>query len=405
MKLQPGLGATARNAKALLGPLLEQSVVGIYLLDRDGAIAYINPRFAELCGYSQEEMIGRPFVDFVADEEVAERRRIFADVIAGRGDGPRMVGWFKAKNGERIALLTQSTVVLHEEKPSLIGIAADVSDRYDVMPTLTRAYHALRILGEASAAFVRARDEGELLQGMCDFALATGGYSLAWVGRAEPDKSVRLLARSGNVDVLDQFPVRWDDSDRAQGPTGTAIRTGARAIVRAGDPRLGAWTDHLRTNPDRAVIAFPLLDDAGVFGSLTLASEDPQAFGPDEIAVLDQLANNIAYGVTALRNRTALLAAEERSRGHASRAVLPISGRDCAFPSRTRPSNASWNSATGRTPGTTFGRLSTRRVCNTSAGVPRSPRRLNPAARPISCGSLQWMKRGVGKRKTGRTSR
>jgi diguanylate cyclase (GGDEF)-like protein/PAS domain S-box-containing protein len=319
MKLRPGPGATARNAKALLGPLLEQSVVGIYLLDHDGTIAYINPRFAELCGYLQDEMIGRPFLDFVADEEVAERRRIFAEIIDRHGDGPRMVGWFKAKNGGRIALLTQSTAVLNEGKPALIGIAVDVSDRYEVMRTLTRAYHALRILGEASAAFVRARDEGELLQGMCDFALATGGYSLAWVGRAEPDKSVRPLAQSGNVDVLDQFPVRWDDSDRAQGPTGTAIRTGSRAIVRAGDARLAPWTNHLRTNPDRAIIAFPLLDDEGVFGSLTLASEDPQAFGSDEIAVLDQLANNIAYGMTALRNRKALGAAEERSRAHASR--------------------------------------------------------------------------------------
>ena len=139
MKLQPGLGAKARDAKALLGRLLEQSVVGIYLLDGDGVIGYINARFAELCGYSQEEMIGRPFLDFVVDEEVAERRRIFADVAVSQGPGPRMVGWFKAKNGDRIALLTQSTVALSDGKPSLIGIAADVTDRYDVMRTLARA--------------------------------------------------------------------------------------------------------------------------------------------------------------------------------------------------------------------------------------------------------------------------
>ncbi len=63
----------------------------------------------------------------------------------------------------------------------------------------------------------------------------------------------------------------------------------------------------------------PLRDDDGVFGSLTLASEDPQAFGTDEVAVLTQLANNIAYGLTALRNREALRLAEERSRAHASR--------------------------------------------------------------------------------------
>ncbi len=319
MKLRPGPGVKARNAKALLGPLLEQSVVGIYLLDRDSAITYINPRFAELCGYPQEEMIGRPFLDFVADEEVAERRRIFAEVIDGHGDGPRMVGWFKRKDGGRFALLTQSTVVLDEGKPALIGIAADVTDRYDVMRTLTRAYHALRILGEASAVFVRARDEGELLQAMCDFAFTTGAYALAWVGRAEPDKSVRPVARSGNIALLDRFPVRWDDSEAAQGPTGAAIRTGSVTIVRADDPRIQPWMDHAGEHPHWAVIAFPLHIDGGVFGTLTLVADDAQAFGPDEVAVLDQLANNIAYGVTALRYRAAVIVAEERSRAHASR--------------------------------------------------------------------------------------
>jgi hypothetical protein len=54
MKLRPGPGVTPRNAKALLGPLLEQSVVGITLLERDGAIAYIDPRFAELAALQEE---------------------------------------------------------------------------------------------------------------------------------------------------------------------------------------------------------------------------------------------------------------------------------------------------------------------------------------------------------------
>ncbi|HEV8020303.1 MAG TPA: EAL domain-containing protein [Candidatus Lustribacter sp.] len=309
----------AHDATALLGSLLEQSVVGIYILDGAGAVAYINAHFAELSGYSQDEMIGRSFSDFVADEEVAQRRGMFADVLAGKLAAPQTVGWFKRKTGEQLALLTQSTVVRYNGSPALIGIAVDVTDRFTATQALGRANHALQILGEASIRFVHARDEGELLQGMCDFALATGAYSLAWVGRAEADKSVSVLARSGNAASLDYFSVRWDDSDRAQGPTGTAIRTGSVAIVRAGDSRLTPWMDHTRENPDRVVISFPLFDDGRVFGSLTLASRDPQAFGPDEVAVLEQLANNIAYGMAALRNRAALHAAEERSRAHASR--------------------------------------------------------------------------------------
>ncbi len=319
MELQPAPGASAPDATALVGPLLEQSVVGIYILDDAGTIEYINARFAELCGYSREEMIGRPFISYVADEEVAQRHETFAGVLAGAVPAPQTVGWFKQKSGERLALLTQSTLVRRKAKPALIGIAVDVTDRYSSTLALARANQALRILGEASLRFVHARDESELLQGMCDFALATGAYTLAWVGRAEPDKSVLPLARTGNIAALDHFSVRWDDSDRAQGPTGTAIRTGTVTIVRAGDARLGPWMEHTQQHADRVVIAFPLIDDGVVFGSLTLASTDPQAFGADEVAVLGQFANNIAYGMTALRNRETLRATEVRVRAHASR--------------------------------------------------------------------------------------
>ncbi len=319
MELRPDSGTAAREATALLGPLLEQSVVGIYILNGSGTIAYINAHFAELCGYSRAEMIGRPFLDFVADEEVERRREMFADVVAGVVPAPQIVGWFKRKGGERLAVLTQSTVAPYDGQAAVIGMALDVTDRYSATRDLGRANHALRILGEASSRFVHARDEGELLQRMCDFALETGGYSLAWVGRAEADMTVHAMAWSGNIAALDRFDVRWDDSDRARGPTGTAIRTGAVSIVRAGDRRLDPWTKSTGEHPDRIVIAIPLLNEDGVFGSLTLASTDPQAFGPDEVAVLSQLANNIAYGMTALRNREALRVAQERSRAHASR--------------------------------------------------------------------------------------
>jgi GGDEF domain-containing protein len=158
---------------------------------------------------------------------------------------------------------------------------------------------------------------------MCDIALATGGYSMTWIGFAERDaeKRVRLVARAGvGTDLLDGFPVRWDESERAQGPTGTAIRTKSIVVFRDGDPRLKPWQEFLSDNQHRAVIALPLINEAaGVFGSLTLASEDAEAFGPDEVELLTQLASDMAYGTAALRDRQARREAEHRLRAHASR--------------------------------------------------------------------------------------
>ncbi len=324
MALTPEAGPEGRENEVVLRTLLEQSVAGIYILDRAGTIRYINARFAELCGFTPQQMIGRTFFDFVPEEELAERRAVFARLAAGDVPTLQNTGTFKQRNGEPIVLLTQSTRAQYEGELAIIGVVADVTQRHSIERELERANHAARILGAANSALVRAHDEAELLQEMCNLALASGAYSMAWVGFAEhdADKHVRPVARAGHgTDVLDQFPARWDDSERAQGPAGTAIRTKSVALLRADDLQLNVWQQFMTAyHQNGSLIGLPLIDAVGAaFGALTLASEDPHAFGSDEVELLVQLANDIAYGITALRNRKALLAAEERQRAHAAR--------------------------------------------------------------------------------------
>ncbi|MDH3258692.1 MAG: PAS domain S-box protein, partial [Deltaproteobacteria bacterium] len=49
--------------------LVEQSLVGIYII-QDGKFPYVNPTLAEICGYTQEEMISsKSVVDLAADDD------------------------------------------------------------------------------------------------------------------------------------------------------------------------------------------------------------------------------------------------------------------------------------------------------------------------------------------------
>ena len=50
-----------------------------------------------------------------------------------------------------------------------------------------------------------------------------GGYRLAWVGFAEHDKRVKLVASWGAAaDFLDSLNLTWDETASGRGPTGTA---------------------------------------------------------------------------------------------------------------------------------------------------------------------------------------
>lgn len=167
---------------------------------------------------------------------------------------------------------------------------------------------ALRTLSSCNQAMIRAVDEGGLLYAICRILVDVGGYRSAWVGLAEHDeaKTVRPVARSGDdTGYIDAARISWADTERGRGPTGTAIRTGVLQINQdfAHKARVGPWRDEALKHGFASSIALPLKDETGVFGALNIYSGEPDAFNPDEVALLTELADDLAYGVTALRTR------------------------------------------------------------------------------------------------------
>ena len=62
----------------------------------------------------------------------------------------------------------------------------------------------------------------------------------------------------------------------------------------------------------------PLKDEAGAtFGALTIFSEEPEAFTPTEIELLEELAGDLAFGICTLRARAKLKQAERKQLEHA----------------------------------------------------------------------------------------
>jgi PAS domain S-box-containing protein len=324
MALTRAADGQSDDIEIVVRALLEQSVAGIYVLGLDGSIQYINARFAELCGFTQSEMTGRPFFDFVVEEDLAERRAALGRLVGGEVAVLQTVGTFKRGDGGLLELQTQSSLAQFDGKPAIIGFAADVGERRQAQRALERANHALQTLSAGKSALLRAHGESDLLQAMCNVAVETGAYTMAWVGLAQNDagKTILSVARAGiGTEYLDLQNISWSDSEYGQGPTGTAIRTGKPVINPdyEKNPAMLPWRDLARRAGYRSSISLPLSDDSGVFGTFSLASVEPDVFDDAAVELLVQLASDISFGVVALRNRTALLTAEQRYRDHATR--------------------------------------------------------------------------------------
>ena len=189
-----------------------------------------------------------------------------------------------------------------------------------------RLNSSLLALSRCNRVLWQARDEQELLESICRILVEAAGVRLAWIGYCEDDaeKTVHPVASAGNgLDYLDRVKISWGHSDAGNGPVGDAIRTATFC-----------WVDDIRTDPKFShgqteamalgyvsCVALPLVADVGsqglldLRGALTLYAD---AFDRGEIEryadlascltcavarLRSNLADDVAYGVSALRTR------------------------------------------------------------------------------------------------------
>jgi PAS domain S-box-containing protein len=169
-----------------------------------------------------------------------------------------------------------------------------------------RFERVLRTISAFNQMLVRAESESELLREGCRLIVESGGYRLAWVGFAEADESrmVRPVAVAGFEEgYLQTAKVTWSDGPRGRGPTGTSIRTGRPAICQdmLRDPTFEPWREEAIRRGYASLIALPLKYRERVLGAVTIYSAESAAFDEEEVKLLRELVDDIAYGIIALR--------------------------------------------------------------------------------------------------------
>ena len=209
-----------------------------------------------------------------------------------------------------LELLAAQAAVSLETARLYANVQQENIERRRAEETLRRLNRELRAISNCHQVLVRAEDEQSLLNEICRIICAEAGYRLAWVGYAENDdaRTVRPVAWGGIDDeYVANAKLSWaDNTERGRGPGGTAIRNGVTVCIQdfTADPRMDPWRASALPRGYRSTIALPLKgENANAFGALFVYSTEVNAFTPDEIRLMEELAADLAFGIVILRDR------------------------------------------------------------------------------------------------------
>ena len=191
---------------------------------------------------------------------------------------------------------------------------------------------ALRLIQASNRILLEGGTENHLMNNLCLALTDIGGYRLVAVHRANDDaaKSVTPIAVAGEgLDYLINARMSWGDNDHGRGPTGIAIRKGRTNVVRdfLDKPGMAPWSEAAEAHGLRSSMAVPLMVDGRAFGALTLYSGYTNAFSKSEITLIEEVAADLMFGLSALRSRREELKAKEQA---ASRAAMIESIQEAA---------------------------------------------------------------------------
>ncbi|UXH77409.1 response regulator [Roseateles amylovorans] len=169
---------------------------------------------------------------------------------------------------------------------------------------LESSNRALRVLSAGNRTLLQRHDEAALLNQMCRAIIEAGHFRIAWVGYAEEDGAVRLMAMYGvEPGLLDGLHVTWDGSEHGTGPVGRAIRERAIQVWTQSDsrPADAVWKAGALARGCRATLSLPLEIDGAVIGILNICAAEEHIFEPATIDVLEEASHDLALGIRVAR--------------------------------------------------------------------------------------------------------
>jgi PAS domain S-box-containing protein len=303
------IGERRARARAEVDRLFTISPDMIIVAGFDGYFKRVNPAFEKRLGYTSQEALSRPYIEFVHpdDRERTESRS------GSLREGESTIAFenrYVCKDGSIRWIEWTSTPVL--EQRLIYAVARDVTERRQAVADLREAEERNRALAEEQAALRRvatlvagAVSPAEVFASTAAEIRRLLGSDFASLARYEPDGTLTNLAHDGGRDsdagvtvVGTRLPV---DGDSA---TGIVLRTGRAARISL-DSASGPVADLARSLGVLGSVGAPIVVEGRVWGVIVVSTKREPLPAETERRLAD-FTELVATGIADAESRAAL---------------------------------------------------------------------------------------------------
>jgi PAS domain S-box-containing protein len=283
--------------------LVDVAQEGIWVADDRGIITYVNKRLADLLGYGNGNLLGRPVYDFIeAESRPGAQRTLSRRAAPGQSQDLR----FRRRDGSQLWGLVSSSPILAKDGALVgtVGMVTDITERKRTEDQLRRSADRLTMLHDMDQAILGAQSPSEVGRAalgrmrrmvpcqrctviLFDFERGQAELIAGYSGGAQMSAALFTLQEFSPAEVLQRGSVRYIED--------------LAAIA-----NLPPILHQLLAEGLRSLLSVPLLVEGQVIGEINLGSSTPAAYEPEHRDIALEVATPLAIAIQHARLRQAL---------------------------------------------------------------------------------------------------
>jgi len=293
--------ARLRESERRFSELLANVELLSLMLDTSATITYCNQYLLKLTGWTNDEVIGRNLFELLIPPENREAKTKFAALLKDSPESWHHEDEILTRSGRR-RLIRWNNSVLRDGAGEVTGAASigeDVTDRRIAEARVTYLSRVHAMLSGINKLIVRERDRGELFGDACRIAVESGGFRMSMIGIMDAEAKSFVTTASAGVEPELVFAINsvLASTDSAVKTLAGRAITGKKIIVSNDlqNSREIMFREKYLQLGVHSIAVLPLMVSGRAVGAFALFASEADFFHEDEIDLLSQLADDIAF--------------------------------------------------------------------------------------------------------------